>query len=165
MDLSVRWELDRYPALELEQSFDGPSAAMDAAIYLLLMTNYLVNNPLEEVRLERVAVALTQYSEPRTVRILRGFANRGTARPGEVVDITLELQPFRGESYKEAVPVRLPSDLQAGRYSLMIGDGVTMDTVRQMVEQVAPETLEQSLELVREFHSNRDLVVLGLTPA
>lgn len=165
VDLSVRWELDRYPPVELEQSFDGSSAGLSAAIYLFLMTNYVVNNPLEEVRLDRVSVELTQHAEPRTVRILRGFANRSTVKPGEQIDVTLEMQPFRGETYKESFPVQLPQELPSGTYSLMIGDGVTMDALRQQVEQRLPEDFEQSLEIVRDFHSNRDLVLLGLAPA
>ena len=165
IDLAVRWELDRYPAVELAQSFDGPSAGLSAATYLFLMTNYLINNPLEEVRLRGVSVELTQHPEPRTVRILRGFANRATVEPGDHVEVTLELQPFRGSTYKESFTVELPRELPPGVYSLIVGDGVTMDGVRQQVEQVTPETFEQSIDMVRGFHSNRDLVTLGLAPA
>ena len=165
IDMEVRWELDRYAPLEISQSFDGSGAALSSAVYLLLMTNYLVNNPLEEVRLEGLSISLTQHAEPRTVRVLRGFTNRTRVLPGERVDVTLELQPFRGETYKETFPVELPGELSAGTYSLMVGDGVTIDAVRAMVEQVTPQTFEQSLDMVRRFNSSRDLLLLGLSPA
>ena len=162
LDLRVRWDLDGYEPLELAQRFDGDGAGIASAIYLLLMTNYLVNNPLEEVRLESVSIELEQHATPRTARILRGFANRSTVRPGDRVEVTLELQPYQGATYKRSVPVEIPADLPVGTYTLMLGDGVTMDAVRTAVEQVVPETFGQSLAMVRRFDSNRDLVVLGL---
>ena len=164
LDVEVRWELDGHEPIELTQSFDGTASGFTAANYIFLMTNFLVNNPLEEARLRKVDVRLRQYDEPRTTRIIGGYANRSLARPGEQVTLTLELDPLRGDRYKREIEIELPDDLPAGRYSIMVGDGVTMDGVRQLVEQVAPEDFSQSLDIVRAFHSSRDLVVFGLTP-
>jgi hypothetical protein len=56
----------------------------------------------------------------------------------------------------------LPKDLPAGRYSVLVGDGVTLDGMRLALEPAAPVRLDQALELVRTFHSRRDLVALGV---
>jgi hypothetical protein len=165
VDLDVRWELERHGEVAVSQSFDGSGAGFSAATYLLLFTNFLVNNAFEETRLESVSIDLMQHPVPRTARILGGFANRSAARPGESVDVTLEIKPFRGEVRQQRLAIDLPDDLPEGRYSLIVGDGVTIDTVRQMVEQVEPQTLSQSLDMVRRFHSNRDLMAIGLVPA
>ncbi len=165
LDLTARWQLDGHEPIELDLSFEGANAGFSAVTFLFLMTNYMVNNPVEEARLEEVSVDLVQYAEPRTARIVRGFAHQSSAAPGETVEVTLEMEPFKGEAYKETFPVEIPTDLREGIYTLLVGDGVTMDTVRQTIEQVVPEDFDQSLAMVRQFKSNRDLVTLGLAPS
>jgi hypothetical protein len=44
----------------------------------------------------------------------------------------------------------------------MIGDGYSVDAVRLALEPVEPVTFAQALELLRSFHSRRNLVVLGV---
>jgi hypothetical protein len=165
VDLEVSWELERHGTIEVSQSFDGSGAAFGAALYMLMYTNFLTNNALEETRLKSVSIDLTQHSIPRTGRVVSGFANRTVVRPGETVAVTLEIQPYRGELFEHRLDLTLPADLAQGRYTVIVADGVTADIVRQMVELVEPQTFGQSLDMVRRFHSNRDLVALGLVPA
>ena len=165
LDVVARWTLAGHEPIETELSFDGANAGFGAVAFLFMMTNYLVNNPVEEARLVDVSVDLVQHPGPRTVRIVGGFADRTVAAPGERVEVTLEMLPYEGEPYKETFPVDLPEDLAEGTYTLIVGDGVTIDSVRQTVEQVVPEDFEQSLALIRRFKSNRDLVTLGLAPS
>lgn len=162
IDLVARWDLAGYEPLEIRQSFDGSGAGIQSAIYLLLLTNFLANNPLEETRLEGVSVSLEQHPRPRTTRIVSAYADRSIVEPGERVVLTLGLVPFRGEPADRQLVLELPRDLPDGPYSLVVGDGVTMDRIRLIVEPVVPETFEQSLDMVRRFHSERDLVLLGL---
>jgi hypothetical protein len=56
----------------------------------------------------------------------------------------------------------LPEDLPAGRYSLLVGDGASVDAARLSMEPAEPVTFRQALELLRSFHSRRDLMVLGV---
>ncbi|MDX1643810.1 MAG: hypothetical protein R3244_05570, partial [Thermoanaerobaculia bacterium] len=165
IDLVARWDLAGYEPLEIRQSFDGGGAGIQSAIYLLLLTNFLANNPLEETRLESVAVSLEQYPQPRTTRLVSASADRSIVEPGAPVVLTLGLMPFRGEPTERRLALDLPRDLPDGRYSLVVGDGVTIDRIRQVVEPVVPETFDQALDMVRRFHSERDLVVLGLVPS
>jgi hypothetical protein len=165
VDIQVTWQLADHGEVVVAQSFDGPGAAFSAAIYTLLMTNYLVNNVAEATRLESLEVSLEQHPVPRSERVVGGFSNRSAVRPGDQVGLTLDILPYQGERYQRKVSVELPDDLPAGRYTLIVGDGVTVDTVRQIVEPVVPATLSQSLDIVRRFHSNRDLVVIGLVPS
>jgi hypothetical protein len=58
--------------------------------------------------------------------------------------------------------MKLPADLPAGRYSVLVGDGVTIDAVRQALEPAPAVRLDQALRTVRSFHSRRDLVALGI---
>jgi hypothetical protein len=49
-----------------------------------------------------------------------------------------------------------------GRYSLLVGDGSSIDSARIALEPADPQSFPQALALLRSFHSRRDLVVLGI---
>jgi len=59
----------------------------------------------------------------------------------------------------------VPKDLANGRYSLLVGDGPSVDAARFGFESTSPETFEQVLEIFNTLHSRRDLVVLGFSSA
>ena len=69
---------------------------------------------------------------------------------------------YRGDRFRHSLALDLPEDLPAGRYSLLVGDGASVDAARLALEPVEPVTFAQALELLRSFHSRRDLMVLGV---
>ncbi len=162
LDLSVRFDLGSHGVLALEQSFDGLTAASEAAMFVLGYVNFFLQNAFDEVVLHGLEIDIYQHPEPRTAILVGGYADRTKVRPGQEVNLNLEFVPYRGEVIRHRLPIRVPQELPAGRYSLLVGDGVTIDLQRAKVEPASPVRLEQALEIVEGFHSRRDLVVLGL---
>jgi hypothetical protein len=162
LDLEATFDLGSRGTVELAQSFDGGNAAVAAAMHLLAYTDFFINNGFDEVDLRGVEVNVRQHPAPRTAVLVGGYAERTELQPGAEVRLHLDLVPWRGEPVRHDVSLRLPQDLPAGRYSLLVGDGVTLDGVRMTVEPAAPQRIDQALRLVRRFHSRRDLVVLGV---
>lgn len=162
LDLLARLDLGSHGPLVLRQSFDGPDAAFQALIYVATFADFLAKNDFAQVPLLRVDVELAQAPTPRAATVVAGHAHRSLVRPGEEVEITLELVPFRGTPFRETLTVRVPADVPDGRYSLLVGDGATLDTVRMQMATAPPVSIGQVLELVRSFHSRRELVVLGV---
>src|SRR5205085_7107698 len=74
----------------------------------------------------------------------------------------LDLVPWRGEALRRDLDLQLPKDLPSGHYTVLVGDGVTLDGARLALEPAPPQRLEQALRTVRSFHSRRDLVALGV---
>lgn len=163
LDLRSRIELDGdWGALDLEQSFDGPTAGLDAALYVLAFADYLVNNYLEEVAIVGISVELTQHPEPRLATLIEAHASTTRVRPGEVVVVNLDLAEYRGARRREALAVEIPTGIPDGRYSLLVGDGVSLDIARLTLEQTQPVTFHQALALLGSLHSRSDIVVLGV---
>ena len=81
--------------------------------------------------------------------------------PGDRVTLNLDLVPYRGDRYRHSLALDLPGDLPAGRYSLLVGDGASVDAARLSMAPSDPVTFPQALDLLRSFHSRRDLLVLG----
>ena len=162
LDLEASFDLGEAGTVELEQSFDGANAPAEAALHVLAFADFFLNNGFAPVDLRSVEVSVRQHPEPRTAALVGGYAERTELEPGEEVRLHLDLVPWRGEAVRRDLALRLPSDLPAGRYSLLVGDGVTLDGVRMSLEPAAPVRIDQALRLVRRFHSRRDLVALGL---
>jgi hypothetical protein len=162
IDMVARLSLRGHDDLVVRQSFDGDNAGTDAAVHLLTIIGYLAQNPLERVSLESVEVDLDQTQKPRAADLVGAHADRTVVRPGERVNLNLDLVPYRGERFRHSLAVDLPEDLPNGRYSLLIGDGASVDAARMTLEPAEPVTFQQALDMLRSRHSRRDLLVLGV---
>jgi hypothetical protein len=162
LDMTARLRLKRYGDLEVRQSFDGDNAGTEAAAFLLSIIAYLSQNTLERVSLEDVEVNLVQSTQPRFATLVGANASRTVVHPGDRVTLNLDLVAYRGDRFRHSLSLDLPEDVPAGRYSLLVGDGASVDGARLAMEPAEPVTFPQALELMRSFHSRRDLMVLGV---
>lgn len=164
LDLVARFDLGPHGRLEIDQSFDGAGAEISAAIHLLAVTGYLLQNPLAAVEVAGLELELTRHLEPRTRQLIGAHAARSVVAPGEELDLHLDFLEYRGGRSRLTYPVEVPRSLPEGRYSLLVGDGVSLDVARLAIERLAPVTFPQALEYLDSLHSRRDLVVLGVIP-
>ena len=162
LDMTAHLRLQRYGDLEVRQSFDGENAGTEAAAFLLTIVDYLTQNALEKVGIESVDVELAQSPTPSLASLVGANADRTVVRPGQRVALNLDFVAYRGDRFRHATTVDLPRDLPAGRYSLLVGDGASVDAARLALEPADPVSFPQALELMRSFHSRRDLMVLGV---
>lgn len=161
-DVTATFGLAGRDDLVLRRSFDGSDAAMQSVVYLLTYAYFLDFNELGKVDVESVDLEVVQSDRPRVASLVAAHAERDRVRPGDTVGVWLETQPFRGETERRRIEVKVPNDVGAGTYYVMIGDGGSLDAVRLQVRQTEPETLDQTLDTLRSFHSNRELHVVGL---
>ena len=166
-DLAVEanLRLGGYDPLRLERHFTGSSATINAAIYVLSVVSFVLNNESEEVTIERLSIDVTQSSEPLTVNLMAAHPAERSVRPGDELPLRLELRRYRGQTFHRNVSVKLPDDLPAGPYYLFVGDGGTIDGARLTMEPTEPDDFRESLSLLRSLHRPTDLVVLGVLPS
>lgn len=165
IDLAVRFDLEGHESLEMAQSFEGRSAGVDGAVFLMTYADYLLGNDFEMARLTGIDVTISQSSRPETETLVSAQPERRVVAPGEKVSIGLELQSFRGGRHREPIEIEVPSTLRDGRYVVLIGDGSSIDAARRTLVPVVPDNLAEALGVLRAYRSRRDLVVLGLVAA
>ncbi|MFL6234509.1 MAG: SpoIVB peptidase S55 domain-containing protein, partial [Thermoanaerobaculia bacterium] len=161
LDMTAHLHLRHYGDLEVRQSFDGNNAASEASTFLLSIVSYVTQNSLEKVEVESVDVDLAQADQPSAASLVGANASRTVVHPGDQITLNLDLVPYRGERFRHSLGLDLPGDLPAGRYSLLVGDGASVDAARLSMQPAEPVTFPQALDLLRSFHSRRDLMVLG----
>jgi len=162
LDLEARFDMAEWGELEIRQSFDGELASQEAAFYLFAFTDFFLNNRFERVDLDSVDIELEQHAEPRTARLVGAHVSQTLVRPGDRIELVVDLQAYRGDTFRATLELDVPTGLPEGRYSLLVGDGVSVDIARLEVEKTAPQTFPQALRFLRSFHSSRELVALGV---
>ena len=162
LDLEARFDMAEWGELEIRQSFDGELASQEAAFYLFAFTDFFLNNRFERVDLDSVDIELEQHAEPRTARLVGAHVSQTLVRPGDRIELVVDLQAYRGDTFRATLALDVPTGLPEGRYSLLVGDGVSVDIARLEVEKTAPQTFPQALRFLRSFHSSRELVALGV---
>ena len=165
LDLQVRFDLGaRRARSRSRRASTARGAGTQAVLYLLALTDFLARTDLAAVDLRRVEVELVPYAEPRAATLVGLHAERAQVEPGDVVDLLLDVRPWRGEAERLRLPVRLPADLPAGRYTLLVGDGASVDAARLALEPVEPVTLAQALALPALARLAEGAAVLGVIP-
>ncbi|MCZ6727243.1 MAG: hypothetical protein O7A98_07780, partial [Acidobacteria bacterium] len=165
LDLRAEMTLAGRPPLVIEQTFDGAGASIGVALHLLNVVGFLANNALSEVEIDSIAIELEQSRERSSTRIVAAHPSRRIVEPGSMLDLMVELDPYRGESRRHRLSLRLPRDLQPGRYMLLVGDGTSIDVARLEIEKFEPTRLSQVLEFLSGLHSRSQLAVLGVARA
>lgn len=162
LDLEARFHLADHDDLVVRQNFDTNQAGIESILYLMSFSSFLKLNDLAEVDIESVEVDYMQVDRPRTATLVGAHTDRRLARPGETVQLILELQAYRGERYREIVATTVPRNVPDGRFVIFVGDGTTMDGVRLTVERRAPQTFEQALDFMQSFSPRTTVRVFGL---
>lgn len=164
LDLEATFRVRGQGPVTVRQSFDGPVAGTESASYLMATATYLLDSQLEAGRLDGVEVRLTQSATARNATLVAATPDRAVVRPGDRVKLHLDFTAFRGEPFERDLDFLLPPDLPAGKVTLLVGDGGSIDGARQALEPVEPRTYLQAVELLRSLHSRRELGVLAVLP-
>jgi hypothetical protein len=165
LEMEASFEVAGFPPLEVRQTFDGPNAGMDAAIYVLSVVGFFELNDWQDVDLRRINVALLQHPRIRLASVNSANADRRRVRPGERVEVRCELRAHDGSISTRTLEVQVPLDAPAGPYYLFVGDATTIDSVRQRIEPSEPASFGEALDLLRSYHSRDQLAVLGARAA
>jgi len=163
--LRIRLDVRGRPSLELQQVFEGEGASLQAALWTLALTGFVLQNDYGEVALEGVEVTLDQTPVRRAARVGAAHPDRRVVKPGDRVTLAVEVRPYRGEPSRRELVVTVPEGLPDGKYFLLVGDGTSMTAARLGVEKSAPETLDQALGLLRSIAPRNRLVASGLFAA
>ncbi len=164
VDLRARFQIAGHDELIVEQSFDAPQAGVQAIITTLSYAAFLMQTPQAPLDLEAIELDFTLHPRRRLQTLVDAHPLRTVVKPGERLPVFLELESYTGGRQRRTVEVPLPEHLDDGTYVLLVADGASADALRLAVEPQDPTSIDDSLAMLRGFHSNREVHVLGLVP-
>lgn len=163
VDLDLALDLGPFGSVSLAQSFDGEDAALGTALFVAEVLDYLERNELGRIQVESLRATLRPHRHPREGRLEDVSADRTRVRPGEVVNLRVRIRPFRGEVEDLSFEISVPEDVPEGRWTLLVGDGWSIERVRLGLEPGRPRSVQEIVDLLDLLPSRRDLAFLGLS--
>jgi hypothetical protein len=153
-EVQARIEIEGREPIVIEDTFSGvsgPRAPMALYNQVGAVVNILTRNSFKPVRLERIDCRTQIRPGRRTAEIEAVELTSDVYEPGETVQATVFLRPYKGVRQRVPVSLKLPSDLPEGPYVATLGDDLlnVRQTLRDDPTLSNPSNLDRMFEAVR----------------
>ncbi len=133
----------------------------------------LASNQFTPVDVMDVKVNVTIDSERRTASIMEAKANTASVKPGDKVEITVKLKPYRHTPVTRQITYTVPKQQQPGTLMLSIRGGGTVSVAQLMGKQneediikllikPRPKSLNEAVKELVNRDRNNDIVIEAL---
>ncbi len=143
--------------IELRNLFAGDLASIYTSGTVAFITQLLLNNEYRPVHVNGINLILGYADERRTARVERAWVSKDHVRPGETIQVSAILKPFRGPEVTRQIDIKIPDEVTSGRLVLQVGDGMTLARVEDEGEEsddFHPKDLAQLIWLINHLRSN-----------
>jgi hypothetical protein len=152
--LNVRIELEGRDPVVIKDTFSGFSGGRaPAALYSQVgsMVSYLVYNPFKDLNIKRIDCDTTIETGRATADIEATELDSDTYCPGDTVNATVFVRPFKGNRQRIRLQMKLPVDLPEGDYSAVICDepASARADIRANPNLFSPSSAEHVLQAVK----------------
>lgn len=150
--------------IELKNLFAGDLASLYASGTVAFITQLLLNNEYHPVHVEGINLILGYQDERRLARVERAWVNKDRVRPGETVQVSAAIKPFRGPEVIRQIDMTIPEEALPGTLILQVGDGLTLarleDEGESAGDEFHPRDLNQLIFLINHLRSNNKVYAL-----
>jgi hypothetical protein len=140
-----------YEPVRIENRFSSPAQAFFAmAQTISSIYQFLYDNPFHPVEVRSVNLDISLRGDLRVAEITRVWADRVELRPGESLELSVWLKPYRQPEVQIDIELQVPDDLTPGPVSILVGDaGIVSAEESSFVRgDLAPQSVEQIIRLL-----------------
>ena len=141
------------PAVTFGNVFAGDAAAAGAAATVAAPLMTLAVNRLEPVAFDRIDIAVTSSSEPRSATVERAWIDADRLRAGATVPLRVALRDSEGRIAVETLPLALPPHV-TGPVQLLVADA-TRAGQRDLASGSHPRSARTLPQLIRTLNGLR----------
>ena len=133
IDFNIKTDSIAGGEITRKNMFYNPSDVGQVAVLELMQAlNLVCSNTKEESNIFGVDVNIAFETERRTASIISISPDKKKVKPGETVNLTVELQPYRKPTEKVIVPYTVPLTARQGNLSLEIHGGALVPVNQAM---------------------------------
>jgi len=140
-----------YEAVRIEDRFSSSAQAFFALAQTITgIYQFLYENPFHAIGVRRVELDIVVRDDLRVAEITRVWADRVDVRPGDTVNLSVWLKPYRQAEVQHDLELRVPQDIPDGPITVLVGDaGVVGAEERGFARgEVEPQSVEQLIRLL-----------------
>jgi hypothetical protein len=169
-DITIKVQSEVYlkdrPPLIQKNVFSGDEASVLASLASVRPVGLLMNNPFEDVQVEKIFIHLSVSEKLEVAKIEGARVSRDVVKPGESTRLTVFIQPFHGELIAEKVDVTIPESSPRGEYRLMVCDSQIIKTFEKFRAPLnfEPQSLTQLMSLLETEEQNNEIIVQLIHP-
>ena len=144
--------------------YNASDVGQVAVLELMQALNLVCSNTKEESNIFGVDVNISFDTERRTASIISVTPDKKSVKPGETVNLTVELQPYRKPTEKVILPYTVPLTARQGNLSLEIHGGALVPVNQAMANAgvITADSNKSYEEKIKDFlktGKNNQLVV------
>src|ERR1700722_1466662 len=127
----------------------------------------IYSNPYEIPHVAGIHLRVTALPLRRAATIDDAWVEANEVRPGQTVNVKVQLRPYRGATFVQEFPITIPMQAARGPLQLVISDA---ETVNRTVQSLAASSqgqlpgLEELIKLMNRAHQNDRLYATLLQP-
>lgn len=140
-------------SVKVERRFGGTQAVQLAAVSIGSPVNALLRGQFEDLDFERIVVDLNVQDGSESATLERLAIDRNQVRAGETVEVQAFARTSAGTIFMERIPLKIDSDLSPGIYSVMVGDGPSIQK-GEAVQQFVPKDLGELVEMMNKVRQS-----------
>ena len=143
--------------IELKNLFAGDLASLYASGTVAFITQLLLNNEYRPVHVNGINLIMGYSDERLMARVERAWVSKDHVRPGETIQVSAALKPFRGPEVTRQIDLQIPDEVLPGRLVLQVGDGLTLSRAEDEGDETDgfhPRDLSQLIWLINHLRSN-----------
>lgn len=166
VDISFNIKTDAVEGGEVSRKnmfYNASDVGQVAVVELMQALNLICSNTREESNILGVDVNISFDTERRTASIISVTPDKKRVRPGDTVNLTVELQPYRKPSETVVLPYTVPLTARQGNLSLEIHGGalvpVTQVAGAGLITADSNKSYEDKIKDFLKAGKNNQLVV------
>ena len=127
----------------------------------------IYSNPYETPHVAGIHLRVTALPQRRAATIDDAWVEANEVRPGQTVNVKVQLRPYRGAAFVQEFPITIPMQAAHGPLQLVISDA---EAVNRTVQSLAASSqgqlpgLEELIKLINRAHQNDRLYATLLQP-
>ncbi len=162
LDIQAKMQLKNYPPVVFEDRFSGRSTEFYSAFMLVQGMGLIMKNPFIVAELDSVEININVVDKNTAAEITHIWYSQDSVNPGDKLDVTLFIKPYRGETFVKKVTVPIPEHLEDQNAVLVqVGSGNNIEMFNRAVSpsRFSPENMEQLVEQINKRRNNKNLYV------
>lgn len=158
VSVAVRAAFSDGSTLGLRQATAAPDAVARVATFVGALVGLLTNPPFPGPELASLELELAR-SPHESAELLEALPAKRRVAPGELLPVTVRLQPFRGAEERRTVSLRVPKAAAPGRVDLVVADGAAFADYALRSEKLSPTSFPQLLAQLSRLEPSSTLVL------
>ncbi|HWE48341.1 MAG TPA: SpoIVB peptidase S55 domain-containing protein [Bryobacteraceae bacterium] len=138
---------NRKDPVQLRNIFAGDTgSAMQAAVSTAVPLAYLMQGGFDGLKVKNISLKLESFESKKDVEIAQVFLSRKEAKPGDTVELMVQLDGENGADLSRTLKYRIPPGTAPGTLFFTVADGPQTSILE--LRQIAGETAHSSDQLI-----------------